>query len=524
MRILITPDIDTWAIGSLGSTIQRFNQRFDFIKVTVHPRAVGEKFLEIRNAISQGVDLWHPLYWRSATQLMEFFPELKNIPKLLTHMNHNNLKDGDWRVFNGVACATNYAADLLRKEHDNVYKIPYGIDLDRFYYLDNLPAENTIGYVGRVVPWKNLDKICLAANKLGYKVVGSGYVDDPKYWPTINKTNLTFRGGIGRNTMAPSNVKDDLYKQMTVFVMYSTGEKESGTLPLLEAMASGVPVMVTEQGMARDLIEDGKNGIVFNEENFEEKLKMLMEDKPLREKLRQAAWNTIRHYPDTLYARNYARAYYDILFNKQPVVSVIIPTFNNWENLIDSVKAIEDDPYPAKEIIIVDDGSTDITKETCIKLRQTIKTPMVYLNTGDTVGYNLAKARNMGAVEALGKVLLFLDDRLKLDGISLAHIAQVQPSQWRHGKKMTKEGESTKRAFMENFSWIQKRDFVRGGMFNERMNIYGGLSQITREVYKDKVEFIYDDQAACIEMKRSGVKDRKSKIWKAKDLLDKMLT
>jgi len=49
---------------------------------------------------------------------------------------------------------------------------------------------------------------------------------------------------------------------MTVFVMYSTGEKESGTLPLLHAMARGVPVMATHQGMARDIIKDGENGII----------------------------------------------------------------------------------------------------------------------------------------------------------------------------------------------------------------------------------------------------------------------
>lgn len=523
MRILINDDVPTWAIGQLCSTIMRYNTRFDFVHVPVHPRGVAESYLSIRNAIAQGIDLWHPLYWRSATQMLELFHELKDVPKLLSHMNHNSLEDGDWRPFNGVACATNWAADMLHKKYDNVYKIPYGIDLDRYSYLENHQAPGgVIGYVGRVVPWKHLADICITANKLGYKVVGSGYVDDPKYWATVDKTNLIFRGGIGRTTMAPANQKDDLYKQMTVFVMYSSGEKESGTLPLLEAMARGVPVMATAQGMARDLIEDGVNGVIFTPETFEEKLKGLMGDQAMRERLRERAWQTVKNYSDRKYARDYARAYYDVVFNKQPVVSCIIPTFNNWENLIDSVQAIEADPYQAKEIIVVDDGSTDMTKEACIRIRKTIRTPFVYLNTNDTTGYNLAKARNMGAVEALGKILLFLDDRLKLDGRSLDSIASVPAGQWHFGEKHTKEGVSTKRAFMENFSWVQKQDFMRGGMFCERMDVYGGLSQITRTVYKGKTEFVYNNKAKAIEMKRSRMPDRKSKIWKAKDLIDKM--
>lgn len=524
MNILITPDIKEWAIGSLSRGIQRAKctQRFNFIEIPVHPRGVMQSFVDLDTALKSGIDLWHAMYWHSAQNVMEILPRIKAIRTLLTHHNHNSLDKGKWGEFTGLTTPTRWGFDKLKSMHDNVFQVPYGIDLDRYTFIHEVPEENTVGYIGRVVPWKNLKVICDVSNELGYKVVGSGYIEDTDYWRDVNKSNLEFRGNIGRLGMSPNNVKDDMYKKMKVFVMYSTGEKESGTLPLLEAMARGIPVMATSQGMARDLIEDGKNGIIFTEENFKEKLKALMEDEPLRMKLRKHAWETIKNYSEERMAWNYAKAYYDVMFDKLPVVSVIIPTFNRFEKLVDTILSVEADSYVAKEIIVVDDGSQDVTKKTVLELKKRIKTPLLYLNTGngDTT-YGLAKARNMGVLEALGSVLLFLDDRLTIGEHSLEHISQVPKGEWHFGKKITNEGVSTKRQFIENFSWIRKRDFVDGGMFNERMDVYGGMSQLTREQYKGKVEFVYDDKAEINENVRASGK-RRGDIWRAKDIIYKL--
>jgi len=524
MRILITPDILSWAIGNLTNDIIRHNPRFNWVKIPVHPRAVTEHLFNIKLELkNQGIDFWHAQYWNSAVQLMKYEPKLKQIPKLLSHHNHYALEKEDWRVFNGLHIATHWGQEVLKRKHEFVYYVPYGVDLDRFSFMDNYPPQKpAIGYVGRVVPWKNLDKICAAAKKLGYRVFGSGYVDDPKYWETIDKSNLTYYGGVGRGTMAAANVKDDLYAQMTVFVGYYTGEKETGTLPLLEAMARGVPVMVTSQGMARDIIEDGKNGIIFTPDNFEEKLQQLINDKDLRESLRQTAWKTIKNYPTERFARETARMYYDIIWNHQPVISVIIPTFNRWEQLMQTIVSIDNQEYPAKEIIVCDDGSTDNTRAAVEEIKKKIFTPIMYVNTYDTEHYGLAKARNMGVMEALGSILLFLDDRFTLQSGALEQIAQCPDNKWMWGRKMSKGIASTKRAFIENFSWIKKRDFVNGGMFNERMNVYGGLSQITREQYDKKVQFLYDDAPGAIEQIRATRENKKREIWRAKEIIRKL--
>lgn len=525
MNILITPDIASWAIGNLtrGITNAKCMQRFNFKTVCVHPRESMASFVELDRAVKEGVDFWHAQYWHSAQNVLAMPLKLKDVPKLLSHHNHYALDKSDWADFQGLAIATKWGFDRLKQMHGNVYQIPYGIDLDRYSFIHEYTTENNVGYIGRVMPHKNLKAICETANELGYKVVGSGYVEDREYWNSIDKSNLEYKGNVGRQAMSPSNVKDDMYRKMKVFVAYSTGERETGTLPLLEAMARGIPVMATSQGMARDLIEDGKNGVIFTEENFKEKLKMFMENEPLRMQCRKKAWETIKHYSEERMAWNYGKAYYDVMWQKQPVVSVIVPTCNRHEKLIDNILSIEANNYQAKEIIVVDDGMDDLTRKTVMELKKRIKTPLMYLKTDKVQDndYNLAKARNLGVSEAMGSVLLFLDDRLTLGEHSLEHIAQVQAGKWHHGKKVTKEGVSTKRQFIENFSWIRKRDFVNGGMFNERMIYYGGMSELTREQYKHKVEFVYDDKAEVNENVRASGK-RRGDIWKAKDIIYKL--
>jgi len=524
MHVLITPDVPDWAIGRLTKQIVDNNPRFNFHIVNVHPRGVANGFFEVKKLVEEGlrIDFWHGQYWNSAIQLLELMPELGKIPSLLTHHNHHSLEEKDWSSFTLLNEMTSWGVDKLREKHPNVVKIPHGVDLDKHRFIKEYPPkEPAVGYVGRIVPWKHLKEICETSNKLGYKVIACGYVDKPNYYETVPKSNLMLHGGYGRGAKMTDSFVIGLYRKMSVFVMYSSGEKESGTLPLLEAMARGVPVMATAQGMARDIIEDGKNGIIFDENNFEEKLKMVMEDEKLRETLRQNAWQTIKNYSIERFARNYAKAYYRAAFGHKPVISAIIPTFNRGESLIDTILSVDSQDYDAKEIIVVDDGSTDKTKDIVAELKKKIKTPLLYLNTKSTSEYGLAKARNMGVVESLGSILLFLDDRLKLNEGSLKEIAKANQGTWYHGAKIASGKKSNKITFVENFSWIHKKDFVRGGMFCERMNIYGGLSQITREQYNGKVGFAYNDKASITQMMKSGGKSNKE-IWKAKDIINKL--
>jgi glycosyltransferase involved in cell wall biosynthesis len=88
--------------------------------------------------------------------------------------------------------------------------------------------------------------------------------------------------------------------------------------------------------------------------------------------------------------------------SKNPLVSVILPTYNRGWILTEAIDSVLAQDYKGYELIVVDDGSTDNTREildtygqNIIVLRQTNK--------------GVSAARNRGIAEAGGQLIAFLD-------------------------------------------------------------------------------------------------------------------
>lgn len=86
----------------------------------------------------------------------------------------------------------------------------------------------------------------------------------------------------------------------------------------------------------------------------------------------------------------------------EPVVSVIIPTYNRAGFISDAVQSVLDQTYKNIEIIVVDDGSTDGTKDVLAPFMDNIR----YYYTENS---GAAHARNIGLKAAVGKYIAFLD-------------------------------------------------------------------------------------------------------------------
>ncbi len=107
------------------------------------------------------------------------------------------------------------------------------------------------------------------------------------------------------------------------------------------------------------------------------------------------------------------------------LVSVILPVFNGGRFLSEAIDSVFEQNYPQLEIIVIDDGSTDNTKE-------------VVASYGDTISYfyqengGPAKARNLGLSKASGSFVAFID----ADDIWVKNKLEMQLAQFEKNKSI----------------------------------------------------------------------------------------
>ena len=87
-------------------------------------------------------------------------------------------------------------------------------------------------------------------------------------------------------------------------------------------------------------------------------------------------------------------------------VSIIVPTLNEEENIIPLVSQIAECAVPFREILFVDDHSTD---GTCDKIRALARNQSIRLIEQDEAAVGLAGAIMSGARAAQGEILLVMD-------------------------------------------------------------------------------------------------------------------
>ena len=155
---------------------------------------------------------------------------------------------------------------ILPKHREKIAVIPPGVDTALFKPSKKQVSEAIFGFASvldNYHEYKGLDYLFKSIRKSKLKIVGGGEMLD-YYKIKAARKDVEFLG-----TLKPRDMKD-FYHKIGVFVLPTTGYKEGFGIVALEAMASGIPVIVSSIVGVADDIEKNNCGIVIKPKNVKE--------------------------------------------------------------------------------------------------------------------------------------------------------------------------------------------------------------------------------------------------------------
>jgi len=285
-----------------------------------------------------------------------------------------------------------YAKNLYK-----FYNCPNGVDTHIFFPPKTIPKQLTACWVGnsKSMGNKGLDIIREACELSKVPLLA---IDQHQ---NISKGNI----------LSHIELRDTVYHKSSFYICAS--EYEGTPNPALEALSCGLPVITTRVGNMPEIISNGYNGY-FIERSVQgicEGINKIINSDitSLRTGARESV---LKSWTWNIKAINYANAFIDIisLKNKQnvkkddPLVSIIIPTFNRPEDLCNAIYSVLNQTYKNFEIIIINDNGCDVSKIIKTFKDGRIKYYQHVTNKG------LAATRNTGINQSKGKYIAYLDD------------------------------------------------------------------------------------------------------------------
>lgn len=512
MRVVCVSDKKGTAIDRLARGVEKYHGNIEYFVCDVHPKRPDPKQLKAFEEAAKTADIIDWQYFRTAEMLRAKYDWLKEKKHILTHNNPYSIHEQDWNGYDMVV-ANNKTMfqDLSKITQSPLEYIPLVADTDYWSFNQEWkPNKTVIMVVNRIESKKGVLEVAIACGELGYKFILVGNVSDRGYMDAVMQT-----GSVEFHENITDEQLRDLYHQSSLHVCNSVDNFESGTLPILESMLCGVPVLTRLVGHVPEL-NNGENMVINDQTNDDvlhlvELMRKTVEDTDKLKQLREKGWQTAKNRNFQRRAYNYQQKYRQLLYSNERPVTVIMPVYDDIKPEV--FKAITSQTYQNIEIILVNDNPYKKPQQLphTNKMLRAINTARIEDD------YGLARARNEAAIQATGEILVFCDQRMKMQKHCVEEfVKNLKPKTWLYGNK------GVKKDFIENLSCINRQDFINFGMFNERMDCYGGLSQETRArarlqglnlEYVEKAEAIPTGKSSNRNRKRYQIIRSKNRLW-----------
>lgn len=522
LKIIALVDKQGTALDRLAQGVAKYHDNVDYKVLAVHPKRPDPQQLADFESEAKDADIIDAQYYRTLNKLRELYPWLKNKKTILTHNNPYAVEEQEWNDVDMNVGNNDYITKRLGEITEKpVEYVPLTVDTDFWAFNpDWQPNKNVIMVANRIESKKGILPVAIACADLNLHFILVGAISNMDYMQAIMATgNVEFHEQISDQKLK------ELYHKSTIHVCNSVDKFESGTLPILESMLCGVPVLTREIGHVPEL-NNGENmyllnGVPEDVEGIKDKLLEIISDKKRLSQTRDRAWQTAKVRSNERRAYMYQKLYRQVLSDETPV-SVVVPIYDKPEIISKCLNAIAEQTHKNIEVLVCNDGDSD-NKEIVDDFAKYVNFPVRYIATdnGQIVPdyYGLAKARNLGIIEATGEVIVFCDERMIMEPNCISEFLKyLKPKTWLYGNK------GAKKEFVENLSCAYRTDVINFGLFNERITKYGGLSQETRNRFKNqggRTEFV--EGAKAIPSGKSSNRNRKKQdIIEMKNLLWKI--
>lgn len=164
--------------------------------------------------------------------------------------------------------------------------------------------------------------------------------------------------------------------------------------------------------------------------------------------------------------------------NNKPLVTVIIPIYNEKRDIGDCIESLKQQKYKPLEIIVVDDGSTDSTLKTLKKIKGIKLVKQNHLGPG--------AARNKGAKKAKGYILVFVDADMTFDKKFVAMLTRPIRKEKAIGTYSIEEYVSNNENRWAR-NWSINRGWVEGRMHPKK---YPKTQKVFRAILKQKFDSV----------------------------------
>lgn len=180
-----------------------------------------------------------------------------------------------WNARNMVLCLTDYMTvegknvinqNLLEKYRSKIHVCPLYIDIGRYNIKkQSRERKDLVGFVASIDRRKGIlefvaaaRQLCRLQEKLRFVIAGRG--------PLLNQVRKALEDLVACNTIQiiesiPEESFSDFLNELRLYVLPSISEGLPNTI--LEAMACGTPILATPVGAIPDILKDGENGFIM---------------------------------------------------------------------------------------------------------------------------------------------------------------------------------------------------------------------------------------------------------------------